>query len=274
MPKIQITFWNRKTIESKWSEIIRILSIMFFPKEQDQQKERNEFVSCFLASQILNSNRLEECLKQVSQSKDHAPLELLIRTLLHSPAFSDLEDKIATIFNRANIAGEILVGIFQFNKTLPDKQIGVKKSSFFRSKYGEYQTQIKMRGGKKTQVPKRKVRKLSSSTIQNYWEEFKSVAHFYAALRFFHGTRGKIKFNPKLLTPDNLLDFIAISRKIGDFGINYVPIQGEQKPIISKKELWTIDTNFHLPNIELKFSRPPRWVKKALTEYKAPRSKS
>jgi len=274
MPQIQIKSWNSKTTESKWSDIDRILSIMCFPKKQDQHKERDQLVSCFLASRILNSNGIKEFLDKVSTPNDHTPLELLIKTLLHSPAFSDLKEKVAAITYKADVAGEILRGIFRFNETLPTEHLGVKKSSFLLSNFGKYQTQDRMKDGKKVKVPKRIVRKLGKSTVENYWEEYKSVAHFYAALRFYPGKGRQRKINWNLLTPDKFLDFIVISNKIVEFGIKYIPKHGQREPLISKGDVWTIDTNVPLPKIELKFPPTPRWVKEALKQYKAPRSNS
>jgi len=272
MPYIELRDWNTKNEDEKWIDVFRVFSVVFFPNEKDQKKERDDFVACFVAEKSQNSPRLRDFLDKTYVSDHHTLMDNLIQTLLNAPAFSELKEKASKNSFNANIAGEILFGNYQFNQSLPAELIGIKKSSYLLSKYGDYKTQEKMQGGVKIKVPKKSVRRLSKSTIENYWEQYQEVAHFYAALRLHPGESRIRKFNFNFLKPAKFLDFLAISKIFGDFAQSFIPKHGQRKPLVSGKKIWTVKISSPLPGINLQFPPPPNWVKKALQDYKAPRS--
>ena len=168
-------------------------------------------------------------------------------------------------------AGEILFGVYYFNKKLPEAEIGIKKAVFLLHKYGDFQGQkVKMKMGKQIRIPKNKLHKPGCRTIEKHWDEYKPVAHFYAALKFFEENRNKRIINLDLLKPDNILDFLSISNQIREFGENYIPKQGVKKTLLTKNEVWSVSINCPLPKVTLNLPRQKGWIKKALKEYKAP----
>ncbi len=269
VPEIKVFDWDRKDDFQKNLDILRILSLLCFPKEKEQDTERNDFYFCSFAANVFGIFDKDTVLTNLSSPNNQHSLKDLIGGLLNSSAFPDLKEAAARNSYKANIAGEILFGIFQFSKTLPNEHIGVKKASHLLSKYGDYQTVMKMKKGEKARVKKPPARKLSKPGIEDYWEEYKSVAPFYAALRFFPRRTRRRKPNFELLKPDNFLDFLFISKHIEDFARNHIPKQGRREPLILGKDVWTVEANFSLPRVNFKFPSRPRWVKEALEEYKA-----
>ena len=245
----------------------KIWSVMFFPKDPEQEKNRQEFMACFLVPFI------EDQLESGNLQEDFLiSLQKIIRIFSNAPSCEEVMD--LSIVNSLNAldAGEILFGVYYFNKKLPEAEIGIKKAVFLLHKYGDFQGQkVKMKMGKQIRIPKNKLHKPGCRTIEKHWDEYKPVAHFFAALKFFEGNRNKRIINLDLLKPDNILNFLAISNQIREFGENYIPKQGVKKTLLTKNEVWSVGIDCPLQKVTLNLPRPKGWIKKALKEYKAPK---
>jgi len=246
----------------------KIMSVMFFPKDPEQEKNRQEFIACFLVPFIegqLESGNLQDDFL--------ISLQKIIRILSNAPSCDEVMHLSIGNSLGALYAGEILFGVYYFNKKLPEAEIGIKKAVFLLHKYGDYPGQIvKIKMGKRIRIPKKKLHKPPGCrTIEKHWNEYKQVAHFYAALKFFDENRNKRIINLDLLKPDNILNFLAISNQIREFGENYIPKQGVKKTLLTKNEVWSVGIDCPLQKVTLNLPRPKGWIKKALKEYKAPK---
>jgi len=186
----------------------KIRSVMFFPKDPEQEKNRQEFMACFLVPFI------EDQLESGNLQEDFLiSLQKIIRIFSNAPSCEEVMD--LSIVNSLNAldAGEILFGVYYFNKKLPEAEIGIKKAVFLLHKYGDFQGQdVKIKMGKRIRVPKNNLRKLGRRTIEKHWNEYKPVAHFYAALKFFTASRNKKITNLELLDQTSFLvksDFLT-----------------------------------------------------------------
>lgn len=254
MPEIKLTFWGKKTEDQQWIDVARVVAVMFFPDEKNQEKEREDFVTCFVAKFSHQSPKLKKFLSETYATNQHTLMDKLFDILPDAPAFTDLKGRASKNSYNAIIAGEILSGIYQFSKTAPQFDIGVKKSCYLLSERPSFIQPC---------------RELSMSSIENFWEKYKGVAHFYGALGFHQGTGRKRRFNFQALKPAEFSDFIAIAKRLEDFATTHIPKHGQKKPLVSEDEIWSINTNFPLPPINLKCSPLPPWAKKALKKYRA-----
>jgi len=254
MPEIKLTFWSKKTEDEQWIDVARVVAVMYFPDKKKQEKEREDFVACFVAKFSHQSPKLKNFLSETYATDQQTLIDKLLDALLDAPAFTDLKGRASKNSYNANIAGEILSGIYQFSKTAPQFNIGVKKSCYLLSERPSFIQPC---------------RELSRSSIENFWEKYKGVAHFFGALGFHQGEGRKKRFNFQALQPAKFLDFIAIVKQLEDFATTHIPRHGQKKPLVSKDEIWSINTNFPLLPINLKCSPLPAWAKKALIKYRA-----
>jgi len=245
---------------------IQIDALMCFPNEEERAKKEGYLAGLF--DRISNGTQWREDSDNTRVSEDKTFKEIRDQAAKDAPAFPDLKKKAVKNFCNGLFAGEILSGIYEFKQSAPKLDIGVRRAIYLLSKYGDYTRQTKMIGGRKVKVHREPPRRPGQRTIEGYWKQFKNVAHFYAALRYFEGTGQKRRLNFEALQPAGIAYFLSVAKQLESFAISYVPPHSD-KPLISEVEILVIKTNFSLPPINLNPSPPSTWIKKALKHYKA-----
>ena len=247
MFEFRLEFWDKEFEDDFPFYKIKIKSLMCFPLA-DQEKKRNGYCAG-LISEFLDSPLGEAYLNK----KNVSTLDLekfCRRSLKEAPAFSDLHPEAHRNFKDAGNAGEFLQGIWQSQQSTPGANVGVAKASYMLS-----------------HLPAG--RGLSDTTNKLLWQRYKSVAHLHAARRFHSRIRSKRQLDLGFLHPGKLLEFLACAKQLEDFATTHIHKHGQQVPLISKDEIWSIETNFPLPSVDLKVRPPHSEVKKLMRKYKS-----
>jgi len=247
MFEFRLEFWDEEFENDFPFYKIKIKSLMCFPLA-DQEKKRNGYCAG-LISELLDSPLGEAYLNK----KNVSTLDLekfCRRSLKEAPAFSDLHPEAHRNFQDAGIAGEFLQGIWQSQQSTPGANVGVAKASYMLSN---------LPAG----------RGLLDRTDKLLWQRYKSVAHLHAARRFHSRIRSKRQLDLGFLHPGKLLEFLACAKQLEDFATTHIHKHGQQVPLISKDEIWSIETNFPLPSVHLKVRPPHSEVKKLMRKYKS-----
>ena len=253
MPEFKIDFWSNEFDDFIEFETIfqfykaRIKSLMCFPL-QEQEKKRDGYCAGLIIN-ILDTPQCEAYLKDKQVFTLHLE-KICCRMLKDAPAFSDLHKEAFGTFKDAGIAGEILHGIWMLKDSWPKEHVGVAKAKYFLSL---------LPAG----------RELSERTIETLWQQYKCVAHLHGARRIQPRTRTTRQLDLDFLQPDHIIDFLEHGKKLEDFATTLIPKQGQQVPLISKDEIWSVKTNFPLSPPKVNIPQPHSEVKKLKRQYKS-----
>jgi len=249
MFEFRLEFWDEEFENDFPFYKIKIKSLMCFPLA-DQEKKRNGYCAG-LISELLDSPLREAYLNK----KNVSTLDLekfCRRSLKEAPAFSDLHPEAHRNFQDAGIAGECLQGVWQFQQSSPNEHVGVAKARYML-----------------VDLPAGEAQNLLDRKVESCWQKYKCVAHLHAARRFHSRTRSKRQLDLGFLHPGKLLEFLACAKQLEDFATTHIHKHGQQVPLISKDEIWSIETNFPLPSVDLKVRPPHSEVKKLMRKYKS-----
>lgn len=222
---------------------IRLLSFMVHPNNEKIRKEYLAWLS------VQSSLERAKWLKKVFGNKElkvqlNAYDEL--KTLIKAPSYKEVIERGENSIKKAFVAGEILYGICCFHHSYRTNKVGVNKIVWL------IEDSMTRRRSTALKVVKRR-------EILNYWKEYKSVAHFWCALRLLKykfGVRGYPDCTP-LRNKENALLLIAAAEEIRKFGENYFWHNNEPHPVLPKGECLRLPKGFSLPKFDKIVWRKP-----------------
>jgi hypothetical protein len=187
---------------------IRLLSFMVHPNDEKIRKE-------YLAWLSVQSSL--EWAKMVEKKSDNKELKFQLnaydelKTLIKAPSYKEVIERGENSIKEASIAGEILYAICSYHHFYKTNKVGVNKAVWL------IEESMDRRRSTALKVVKRR-------KILNYWKEYKSVAHFWCALRLLKykfGVKGYPDCTP-LQNKENTLLLIAAAEEIRKFGEHYL----------------------------------------------------
>ena len=223
----------------------RILALMNFPS--DATLRRSYYAVAFERVQL-------------DENKNDAFVEIgrdMLDCLVRAPSDRDLRDLSAKQTKRGYIAGEFLLSIYAmdffpkyFNEPSIRKAIFITQAFARQNQFGD---------GSKMPT--------SETTIRKAFAEFRSVAHFWAAMRL-HETLPKRDHREVLGSAEADRDFLGIAGMLQDFGCGFVPKRAKpQEPLLDRNTLWNIPASF--ARLHPLWPAPPEWLIETAKKYRA-----
>lgn len=228
------------TLDGSPNDIGWIRATMLFPNDDVARRQ------CFA---------VEFAREKVLDCEDADRLEIAARDLgllIDAPAYAELKKIVAANTKRAIVAGDILTGLYLMHRfEVPEPSMN--KAKFVAM---EYARTAKYGDGSRMNVSER--------MILECWNEYKSVAHFWAAFRINRAYP---------YAPDEEVfiskEFPEVAVEMYRFGIGFVPFRAKA-PILNTAETWALPN--HIPGRTLISERIPERLLKCLKKYKAPKS--
>lgn len=151
----------------------------------------------------------------MSRETGDTPVNLpawMLRTLLDSPGKDETKRLAAEATKRGTVAGDLLALIYvmeaqNVNEPSFGKAVEHYKGFALGLKYGDGEAL-----------------KYSEQTLRNYFDEFASVAHLWAAFRLNQGPYAYTE-DPRSVfhSPSDLLTFLGIAKDVGRFAESFIP---------------------------------------------------
>lgn len=219
-------------------DVTSTLAVMLWPGEQ-QEKERAQFFAAKYVDHVLRSTEEEVTL----------PANLLA-ALLDAPGWSALLEEVVKRTKRATVAGHVLVTMFVMDlckERLPkrgdpgaslDKAIAVMEAWASMDK----------RFGNGSKFP------LSDRTIRNYWDEFRSVAHLWAAKDLNLDPAFQFAPRQEVLNADNLHSLLCMAGQLAEFGCNFKlanKSRDKDRFLLDGGSIWWPDPTNHPPSMKV-----------------------
>lgn len=230
------------TLDGSPNDIGWIRATMLFPNDDMARRQ------CFAA---------ESTRAKVLDCADADRLEIAardLRLLIDAPAYGDLKKIVADNTKRAIVAGDILMGLYVMHRfKVPEPSMN--KAKFVAQ---EYAKTAKYGDGTRMNVSER--------MILEFWNEYKSVAHFWAAFRINRAY-------PYAPDEDVFIskEFPEVAVEMYRFGIGFIPFRAKA-PILDAEESWALPN--HIPGRSLVSEQIPERLLKYLKKYKAPKSRA
>ena len=187
-----------------------------------------------------------------------------LRQLLDAPS---LEERIASDVSatkRAICAGDVLSCIYLMHKF--ESQI-----SAFRHPSLNKAIAVLEKFGRVARFGDGDSPSFSDPSIRLYWEEFKPVAHFWAAFRINQSYSYLIE-GKSFTDPENLQTFLSMAAELQRFGTTFCPSYTKVPvPILDAKDIWMLPSS--IEPLLLDFDRPPDLLQSYLKTYTASKSK-
>lgn len=246
MPTIQLT----GAVEDIWPEedIWAVEAIMYFPNDESR---RDEYL---FVEKMYKTLDLRKVVVSPDATLTHRQID--IYNLIHSRSYQEIMDSIKESSKKGMVAGYVLLVLYimdRFGMEEPsmNKAIHVAQEYAKRTEYGD-----------DTEIHR------SERFIRKYWDEYKSVAHFWAAFLVnadYPYTPEKTIFNAGFQT------FLEVSAGIYEFGTSYVPARPKTpEPVLDKASSWGLPES--VQPCHLQTDIPPIFLIEALKNYKAPRA--
>lgn len=155
-----------------------------------------------------------------------------INLLLNAPSIDELDKKIKEATKRGVIAGDVLSMIYLMNRFKDADpafaEPSINKAIAFSSKFGLMQNY-----GDGTKMY------YSSQKIRDCWDEFKPVAHLWAAHRI--GQSYEISKGTNFESMEALNKFLGVAQGIFHFGCSFIPKRTKPElPILDRQSSWAI----------------------------------
>jgi hypothetical protein len=226
----------------------RVLSLMYFPRDE---LLRNQYFELNLMSQNLLDLE-DEVVCNVTAGD--------LRLLINAPPLNEIRDKVSEAAKRATSAADVLACVYLMEK-FKDKVNAFSEPSLNRAFHVAKEFAIKAKFGD-GEVPPR-----SEATIRKNWEEFRPVAHLWAAFRINIGYpfANKADF---FRTPESFHKFLGVAAGIFSFGTAFVPSRAKPaNPILDQGTAWVVPPS--IEPLSLVSDRVPDLLKDYLSHYKA-----
>lgn len=166
----------------------------------------------------------------------------MLQTLLDSPSHSEMVQLAADATKEGTVAGDLLGLIYEMHIS------GVAEPSFGKAikRYKEFAIGLKYGDGDAL--------KYSEQTLRNYFNEYASVAHFWAAFRLNQGPYSFTKDARDVFhKEDSFLKFLGVSKSIGNFASSFIPKRTKPpRPVIDRDLIVGIPDSVHSLTLRLK----------------------
>jgi hypothetical protein len=177
-----------------------------------------------------------------------------LRLLLEAPSYATLKKTVAANSKRAIVAGDILGALYLMHK------FDIPEPSFNKAVY------VAMQYAKTTKYGDGTPLAISEPTIRACWEEYKTVAHFWAAFRLGQA----YPFANDVLQRFDI--YLQVAQGLFAFGTAFIPKRARpQQTILSREDCWTLPAAIEAKH--LVSERVPDALLKYLKKYKAPKSR-
>jgi hypothetical protein len=212
------------------SDLNWVLSIMFFPNDAR------------LREQQFTSNEIDaQCTELQDDFKVNVDVKTL-KLLLSAPSKEELKRKTVEATKKAVVAGDILAMIYlmdKFKKDFPEfGRPSLRKAMDFACQFG-----LKAWYGDGTKPP------YSLKKIRACWDEYKPVAHLWAAQRISQDYA--INEGTNFESVEALNKFLGVAKGIFQFGCSFVPLAAKQKlPILDRQSSWIIPNHINSLSLE------------------------
>lgn len=226
---------------------IWILALMYFPN--DEELRRQYYAVNFARWE------LEEKVPT-----DFIEMEVdVIRTILKSPGKSEFREIVGKQTRNAIIAGNVLATVYVMNSFPSDFDEPSERKAIFVAQEFAADSQY----GDGSEMPH------SETTIRKCMENFRSVAHLWAAWTLHEGF--PIREQREILgSADAVRDFLGIAGTLQDFGCHFAawrPRDKDRKTILVPETIWSVPPSIN--RLTPPWTAPPTWVVEALKGYKA-----
>jgi hypothetical protein len=197
---------------------------------------------------------------QLDENKNDAFVEIgrdMLDCLVCAPSEHDLYNHTLKQLKRGYIAGDFLLSIY-FMSSFPEhfNEPSIRKAIFVTQAFAR-QNQF----GDGSKIP------TSETTIRKAFAEFRSVAHFWAALRL-HQTLPERDHREVLGSAEAVSYFLGIAGMLQDFGCGFVPKRAKpQEPLLDRNTLWNIPAS--IARISLLSPGMPEWLIETAKKYRA-----
>lgn len=178
-----------------------------------------------------------------------------LRVLLNAPSYEDLRKLAAERTKQAIVAGDILSVLFLMDRfSLPEpsmnKAIHVARQYAINAKYGD---------GTRLNI--------SEFKIREYWEEFRPVAHLWAAFRL----NRSYPFCPEenVFTENGFAPFLEVAAALYGFGCSFIPERARlELPLLDAEESWSLPDGIKPRSLQI--DGVPDGLQEFLQSYSAP----
>lgn len=181
-----------------------------------------------------------------------------LRLLLNAPSYADLKEQVAESTKRAIVAGDLLASIYLMDRFHVNRP-SINKAIFIAGEYAK-----KAKYGDSTRLA------ISEPMIRKCWNDFKPVAHLWAAFRVGMA----YSFSPDHPNPlalENFKTFLGVAQGMYEFGRKYIPKASRPiNSILSGNNYWELPKT--IPARHLQTEQMPDALMKFLKKYKAPKS--
>jgi len=232
-----------------------IQSTMVFPNDENL---RNQNYAVKIAQYELEemSHLSRERTSSMTASSDVPINSRFLELLIEAPAKSELKILRAECAKKALVAGNILLSFYLMRK------FGVSEPSMKKAVYlcKNYAKKNKYGDGSRMYI--------SEAKIKECWVQYKSVSHFWAALRLHQDyllTDASDVFSEEVFPY-----FLQVAAEIYHFGINFVSKRARpQKAILDPETCWYLNDGIKQANLVLP-EEIGDVLAKRLNKYKAP----
>lgn len=180
----------------------------------------------------------------------------LVEDLIRAPSKATLRDLAADRTKRACVAGDFLLSIYGMH-SFPDhfSEPSVRKAIFIAQAYAK-QTEF----GDGSKLP------TSAAAIRRCFDDFRSVAHLWAAMRF-HQSFPIRNHSEVMATAEAVRDLLGIAGTLQDFGSNFIPKRARPKqPVLDAQSLWRVPDS--IKRLHPPWESPPSWLIQTARLYK------
>ncbi len=223
----------------------RIWAIMSFPN--DESLRRAYFSVC----------NAESVLEKTDEDRAVAVSADLLENVISAPSRDDLWDQFRQESKRGMIAGDLLLTLYamhSFHEHFPEPSI---RSSIF----------VAQRFAKETEFEDQTKLPSSKTAIRTYFDKFRTVAHFWAALRLHELYSSRLD-EDMLSSADAVEAFLGNAGTLEDFGCSFVPKRAKpQLPILDPDSIWSVPEAF--PRWHPPWKEPPEGLVEAMRNYRA-----
>lgn len=207
---------------------------------------------------------LRECFFAVEQTRavtlgvaERDRIETDVKTLrliIEAPGYADIKCLVAETTKRAIVAGDILAALYIMERySIPEPSMN--KAVFIVQEYARKATY-----GDGSQICR------SERMIREAWQEFRSVAHFWAAFRL----NKAYPFVPdrKQFSLAHFGTFLGVAAGLYEFGRAFVPFRAKEKtPLLEAQSSWALPDSI-VPR-QLKSHTRPLLLEKVVRKYRA-----
>ena len=201
-----------------------VLSLMYFPNDEARRK------------QFIETTRISEDIADASEGTRYSLSAEQIQVLINAPSRSVMKEHVVASIKRATNAGDVLSCMYIMHK-FKNKMPTLGNASIKQAIYAVKEFGIVTKYGDGQVLPR------SKTTIRSNWEEYKTVAHFWAAIRL-NVAYSFAPENDHFASPESFAKFLAVASELAIFGTTYCPGHTKPpKPLIDAESTWMLPSD-------------------------------